>query len=152
VRRPNSLSDAMQLCVDEALAKRRLNVPRIADLMGLENPWSLYKWIANGAMPMRLIRPFETACGCTYVTAHIAASTGKHVLVAVPTGRIGTASDIQALQEACTTACAAVIQFYRGGEADAAHTVASINAAIQRLACERGHVNTHAQPEFDYEQ
>lgn len=151
MKQPNSLSAAMQACVDFALIKHRRNLPRIADLMGLENCWSLYKWIANGGMPARLIRPFEEACGCCFVTAHIAASTQKHVLISVPNGRIATPSDINALQEACTAACAAVIQFYRGGNANApAQTIAAINAAISRLATERGHVNAHNQPEFQF--
>ena len=151
MKRSNSLSEAYQACINFALSKRRLSIERIADLMGLANHWSLYKWIANGSMPTKLIRPFETACGCTFVTEHLAASTGRHVLVSVPNGRHASPSDISALQEACTVACAAVIEFNRGGNRNApAQTIAAINVAISRLATERGHVNTHAQPEFAF--
>ncbi len=133
------------------MSKHRMNIDRIADAMGLSQPWSLYKYIASGAMPCNLIRPFEAACRCNFVTAYLAASTGDHVLIKVPNGRRAGASDIAALQETCNLAVNAVIQFYRGkGGNDASGAIAAINTALGSLSHERGHIQQFNQPEFDF--
>lgn len=147
------LSDAFRMCVDHARDRHRMSVERIADSMGLANPWALYKWIASGAMPSHLIRPFEIACRFNYVTQYLAASTGNHLLIRVPTGRKATPSDVAALQDACAQACAAIIAFYRSGgesQTQAAIAIGAINGAIASLACERGHIEKAAQPELPF--
>ena len=60
---PSSLRDALKACKDYALAKRNLSVERIAERMGLEDHWALYKWLSNGRMPAVSIHPYELACG-----------------------------------------------------------------------------------------
>ncbi len=151
MKQPTCLSDAFKMCVDYALQKHRMNTDRIADAMGLSQPWSLYKYISHGSMPCNLIRPFELACKCNFVTAYLAASTGEHVLIKVPNGRRAGASDIAALQETCNLAVNAVIQFYRGkGGNDAAGAIAAINTALGSLSHERGHIQNHQQPEFNF--
>lgn len=152
MKQPTCLSDAFKMCVDHALARHRMSVDRIADAMGLSQPWSLYKYIASGGMPSNLIRPFELACKCNYVTAFLASSTGDHVLIKVPNGRRAGASDIAALQETCNLAVNAVIQFYRGkGGNDAAGAIAAINTALGSLSHERGHIQHFTHPEFDFQ-
>jgi len=129
-----------------------MSMERIADAMALGNPWSLYKWIASGSMPSNLIRPFEIACRANFVTQHLAASTGDHILVKVPTGRIAGPSDVALLQEACTAACSAVLLFLRGnGCNDANSCISSINHALQRLAHERAQIEKTHQPELEFD-
>lgn len=139
----------MELCLKFALDTRNLSVERIADLMGLPSHWVIYKWINEGSIPARMIRPYEHACGCTYVTRYIAASAHQ-LLVDLPSGRRARPSDIHALQEACTAAVGALLQFY-DGRAAAADTHAAITVALERLAAERCEVERYATPELPLE-
>lgn len=146
-----TLCDAMAKNV-QAGRKFNMSMERISDHMGLGNPWSLYKHVAAGSLPANLIRPFENACRATFVTQHLAASTGNHILVKVPTGRVAGPSDVALLQEACTAACSAVLLFYRGkGDNDANGCIAAINHALQRLVHERGQIEKTNEPELEFD-
>jgi hypothetical protein len=148
---PTCLSAAFQQCLDHALSKHRMSVDRVAAAMGLANPWSLYKWVAAGSMPMNLVRPFESACRCFAVTQFLAHSTGDHVLIKVPTGRRAGPSDSAALQAACADAVQAVVQFWRGGNAnDPNGAMSKLDTAQVLLAHERQQIQKAVQPEFDF--
>ena len=60
---PATLREALQGCKQYAQEARHLSVERIAERMGLEDHWSLYKWVANGRMPAVLVPAYEHACG-----------------------------------------------------------------------------------------
>jgi len=144
--RPTSLQDAMEACVEFARERHQMSVDRIADAMGMPSKYTLYKYIESASIPARLIRPFEAACHCTYVTQHLAASARK-LLVDLPTGRKATATDIHTVQAACTRAIGALLSF-ADGKADAPQTISAVTDAIERLARERAEVERHSQPEL----
>lgn len=148
-RQPNSLRDALRLCKDYAQAEKRLSVERIADLMAITADL-LYKWLANGRMPVALVPAYEHICGIDYVTRWLAAHAGR-LLIDIPTGRAATAAEMQALQEALNTATGQLLQFY-AGRAEAADALAAIQQAMEGLAWHRGNVQKHAQPEFDFQE
>lgn len=126
-----------------------MSVERIADAMGLASHWTIYRWVQEGSIPARLIRPFELACGCEYVTRWLAASA--HLLVVpLPSGRLPEAGDIQAVQEACTAAVSALLG-YAAGRADADHTLAVLTIALEHLAAERAEVERCHAPELPLE-
>ena len=76
---PATLRDALKGCKDYALERHHLSVERIAERMGLEDHWALYKWIANGRMPLVLVPAYEHACGIALVARWMAATLRKNV-------------------------------------------------------------------------
>ena len=105
--RPHSLRYALELCKEHARERRNLSVERIAELMGLADHWTLYKWFQSGRIPANLIRPFEQACGIDFVTQWLAGSSGK-LLIDMPSGKAVDATEVQQLQEAQTEATAQI--------------------------------------------
>lgn len=144
---PTSLRDALRLCKDHAQQKRNYSVERIADLMGISADL-LYKWLANGRMPASSIPAYELICGINFVTRWLAISTG-HLMIAAPTGRATSATDIQALQELLNTAVGKLIAFHAGKE-EAAAALAAIQQGMEGLAWHKGNVEKHLQPEFEF--
>ncbi|MFZ5659169.1 MAG: hypothetical protein ACOY5C_04850 [Pseudomonadota bacterium] len=144
---PTSLRHALELCKDYARERHNLSVQRIAERMGLEDYWTLYKWIANARMPAVAIRAYETACGIDFVTRWYASSAGR-LLIDIPTGRDATAADMQALQELLNAAVGRLLQFY-AGKTDADETLSALQQAMEGLAWHRGNVEKHAQPELE---
>ena len=147
---PTSLRHALELCKDFAREIQNKSVDRIADEMGVADHWSVYKWLQTGRMPANLIRPYERACGCDYVTRWIAASAGQ-LTIAIPTGRNRNAQDTQALQEVLTTAAGKLLAFY-AQNCDADETLAAIQAAMEGLAWHRGNVNQTQTPQLELEE
>lgn len=145
--RPTSLPDAIEACVEYGRERHQMSVDRIADATGISSKWTLYKYIESGALPARLIRPFETACGCTFVTQHLAASARK-LIIDLPTGRQAAPADIHAVQQSCNEAVGALLGF-AAGSTDAPATLAAVTQAMERLARERAEVERHTQPELD---
>jgi hypothetical protein len=142
---PASLQEAIKACTDFALERHNRGVERIADLMGVST-WTLYKWISNGNLPARLIRPFEHACGCHFVTAWIAASAHR-LLIEFPTGRVPNPDQVHDVQMACNAAVGALLAFARE-QADAPETLAALRTAMECLAHEHANVAQYAQPEL----
>ncbi|NNJ15475.1 hypothetical protein CSV86_009630 [Pseudomonas putida CSV86] len=147
--RPTSLRHALELCKDHARENLNKGVERIADEMGLADHWALYKWLQSGRMPANLIRPYEQACGCDFVTRWIAASAGR-LTIDMPTGRTCTAQDMQALQELLTTAAGKLLAFYTK-RVDADDTLAAIQSAMEGLAWHKGNVKQSEQPQLELE-
>ncbi|MDE1531662.1 hypothetical protein PVE90_18300 [Pseudomonas carnis] len=126
-----------------------MSVERIAVEMGVTDQWTVYKWLQTGRMPANMIRPYERACGCDYVTRWIAASAGRLTIV-IPTGRNCTAKDMQALQELLTTAAGKLLAFY-ANNIDADDALAAIQAAMEGLAWHRGNVSQTQNPQLELE-
>lgn len=147
--RPTSLRHALELCKDYAIEAHNKSVQRIADEMGLPDHWALYKWLQTGRMPANLIRPYERACQCDYVTRWIAASAGR-MTIEMPTGRNCTAQDTQVLQELLTAATGKLLAFY-AKNSEAEETLAAIQAAMEGLAWHRGNVSQTDHPQLELE-
>lgn len=145
--RATSLQQAMELCIEFAKEKHNRSMDRIAEGMGLTNKWTLYKWIESGGLPVRMVRPFEDACGCEFVSRYLAASAGK-LVVEIPTGRRASAGDVHELQDLLNAAVGSLIKFY-GGKAEAKETLASIMGAMEGLALHRENIAKAEQPELD---
>jgi len=146
--KPRSLRHAIELCVDYALDKHRLTIEGIADRMGIPSHWNLYKYMENGRMPAILIRPFEHACGCTYVTEHIALSASK-LIFDIPTGKRPDDKDILELNEAFNDSIKLLSRFYKGA-AEAEDTISAITNVMCELARQRENVIKSDAPEFDF--
>jgi len=145
VWRPQTLQEAVEGCVSYAQHNARKSVDQIADLVA-ENGGTIYKWMATGNIPARKIAGFEHACGASYVSGYLAASSRK-LVIDLPTGRMPSSADLHGLQEACTAAVGAVIAYAQGKKA-ADETIDFLTAAIHRLAVERAHVERQSQPEL----
>lgn len=145
--RPTSLRKALELCKDYAKDVHNLSVEQIAERMGLSDHWALYKWIASGRMPAVLIRPFEHACGCHFVTQWIASSAHK-LLIDIPKGKPTSDADLNELQASITDAVGKLIRFY-SGMAEADETVAGLTDVMASLAYHRQNVAMKAAPELD---
>ena len=144
---PTSLREAMELCLEYGRAKRNLSVDRVADLMGLSSKWTLYKWLENGRMPAVLIRPFEHACGATFVTQYIATSAHK-LLVDIPSGRRAGHDDVLALQTGFNEAVNLLARFYEGS-ASADETMAALTKTMTEIAVHRENVSKAMEPELE---
>lgn len=144
--RPTSLRQAMQLCLDHARERHNRSVERVADLMGQPSHWIIYKWIESGRLPAVLIRPFEHACGATFVTDYLATSAHK-LLVDIPCGRPARDTDVLALQTQFNEAVNLLARFYRG-EAEADATLAALTAAMGEIAGHRANVAQSLAPEL----
>ena len=145
--RPTSLLHALELCVEYARDVHNLSVERIADRMGETTHHALYKWLAEGGMPMRKLRPFEHACGCKYASRWVAMS-GDLLTIDIPTGRSATCADVMALQETLNDAVGALLQFYQG-KLSPDEVLTSVTAGMEGLAFHRENVKKHDQPELD---
>lgn len=146
---PQSLQEAMEACLAHALKKHNRSLDQVAADMGLPNKWNLYKWVESGRMPASLVRPFEVACRCHFVTRFLAHAS-HHLLIDVPCGRLPAHSDLPAVQAATHDALGALIAF-ASGKAAAEQVIASVNVALEQLAWHRENAVRSAQPELDLE-
>jgi len=136
----------MELCLEHAKEKKNLSVDQVADLMGVNSKWTLYKWLENGRMPAILIRPFEHACGIALMTDYIASSAQK-LLIDIPTGTQASQDELIELQEITTQAIGLLNRFYRG-DVDADSVIGGVTAAMGRLAGHRANVMKDQAPEL----
>lgn len=114
------MQEAIRLCLDYALHKHNRSVARVAELMGVTE-WVVYRWMSEGSLPSKRIRPFEFACDATFVTRYIVMSASQ-VVIYIPAGRACDQSDLLDLQNALNDSVALRTQFYRG-EAEAMHGI-----------------------------
>ena len=146
---PASLRDALKGCKDFAQERHNLSVERIAERMGLEDHWALYKWIANGRMPAVLLPAYEHACGINLVARWMAATDGK-LLVDMPRGRQAQPADMGELNTGFAQALQLLTDFYAGGEqADANATLEALRNHLQQVAAHHLNVTNFTQPELD---
>ncbi len=147
---PASLRDALKGCKDFAQERHNLSVERIAERMGLEDHWALYKWIANARMPAVLLPAYEHACGINLVARWMAATDGK-LLVDMPRGRQAQAADMVELNTGFAQALQLLTDFYAGGEqADANATLEALRNHLQQVAAHQLNVAGFAEPELDF--
>lgn len=144
---PTSLRSAFEMCKEYARDKHNLSVERIAERMGLDDHWMLYKWFQNGRMPAVLIPAYEAACGADFVSRWLANRDGK-LLISVPTGRSVNAKDVNELQSALNTAVGSLIEFYESKKSTE-ETLAILTHALESLAWHRGNVAQHENPQLD---
>lgn len=147
--RPNSLPEAMALCLAHAQQKHNRSVDRVADLMGLPSKWRIYKWVEGADLPLRYLRAFEHACGADFATRYLAHSAHR-LLIDIPTGRDIAAADMQTLQGHTNDAVGALLAF-AAGSVTADEAIAAITKAMEGLAWHRVNVEKHAEPELDLE-
>jgi hypothetical protein len=148
-RVPSSLKAAFDESLEYAREAYNLSVDRVAELMGLDSKWVLYKWVGENRMPAGLVLPFSHACGIDLVQRYYAAATGK-LVIPMPVGRTASAEDINALQSDTTAAIAALLSFYQG-ELGAAETQTALMSAMQQLGWHSANVAKHDQPELDFD-
>ncbi len=98
--------------------------------MGLEDHWALYKWIANGRMPLVCVPAYEAACGINLATRWLAATGGK-LLVDMPTGRSATHEDMVQLNTGFAQALQLLTNFYAAsGAANPTETLAALRSHL----------------------
>lgn len=146
---PATLRDAMQGCKDFALERHNLGVERIAERMGLEDHWALYKWLANGRMPLVCVPAYQHACGIDLVTRWLAAS-GNKLLVDMPTGKQATHADMVELNTGFANALQLLTDFYKGGpSANPAATLEALRTHLEQVAYHHRNVADYATPQLE---
>ncbi len=146
-QQPKSLPHAFDLCVQYAKRQHNRSVEQIAELMGMPQPWRLYKWMEDGSLPARYIRTFEHACGCDFVTRWLAHSAHR-LLIEIPRGRNVRAADLHTLQAMTNDAVGALIAFATN-DATADQVIGTTTQAMEGLAWHRANAEKHAQPELE---
>jgi len=146
---PTSLRQALELCKDHAKDRKNRSVEQIAEEMGLTDHWVVYKWLQTGRIPANLIRPFERACGISYVTRWLAAS-GDCLLVPVPTGKSIQPRDLADLGSSFGSALKLLTDFY-SGKADQAATTEALTNHLNQVAYHHANVGRYEAPELDFD-
>jgi len=147
---PATLRDALQGCKDFALQRHNLGVERIAERMGLEDHWALYKWIANGRMPLVNLHAYEHACGIDLVTRYLAATAGK-LLVSMPQGKQAQPADMVELNTGFASALQLLTDFYAGGpRACPAATLEALRTHLEQVAYHHQNVGRYTTPELEF--
>lgn len=144
---PSSLRAAFEADKAHALKHRRLNVERLAELLGT-TPATLYKWIETDTMPVRALIAWQHLAGATHVVRYLASREGA-VVVAIPTGRAASADDVHGLQATLNDAIGALLD-YLAGSLDRDATLALLTAGLESLAWHRANVEKSAQPELEF--
>jgi hypothetical protein len=145
-RRPTSLEDAYQMCLDHALAKHRRAAKALAELMGVPIS-TFYRWLSECSMPANLIRQFEAFCGTGYVSEYLCTSGGGRVVIDIPTGRSATVTDLSEVQANSAVAVGMLAKFYEG-KATAEETLEALTGTLTDLAYHRQNVIKHSEPEL----
>ncbi|WP_286695013.1 hypothetical protein [Spongiibacter sp. UBA1325] len=148
-QRGQSIRHAMELCIRYARDIHNLSVERIAELMGLESHYTLYKWLETGRMPAVMIRPFEHACQCDFLSIYIAHSANKLALD-MPTGRRAEHKELNELSVYTHTVIGQLIAFYHG-KSEQQDVITALTTLIEDLAHQRGNVTKDQQPELSLE-
>ncbi|HFH3045953.1 hypothetical protein [Pseudomonas aeruginosa] len=75
---PRSPCASIEGCVEHGTQRYNRGVERLAiDHLGQTNQSSLYKWMANGRLPLCLVVPLEKATGIPLITRYLAAAPRK---------------------------------------------------------------------------
>ena len=144
---PSSLRAAFEADKAHALKHRRLNVERLAELLGT-TPATLYKWIETDSMPCRALIAWQHLTGANNVVRYLASREGA-VVLPVPPGRSVTAEDINELQTVLTAAPAALLDL-KAGRIDRDACVAALTGGMESLAWHRANVERYEQPELEF--
>lgn len=145
-QRARSLRHGMELCIAHAKEVHNRSVERIAEMMGEQNHWTLYKWMESGRMPASQITAFEHACGIDFVTQHQAHSAG-YLLMKVPTGKKPSHKELNELAQFTHCTLGDLLAFYDNHE-DADAVKQAVTQLIEDLAFQRGNIEKFQQPEL----
>lgn len=149
-RRPGSMQEAIRFCLDHAIRRHRRSVAQVGELIGVSE-WAIYKWMHEGSMPSVRIRPFEFACGATFVTEHLAASAGA-LLVTIPTGRQANAEQVNDLHATVVDALRHLTRYYSEPTEEVAdQAVRRLTDALREIASHRENVQRSQEPELELE-
>ena len=144
---PSSLRAAFEADKAHALKHRRLNVERLAELLGT-TPATLYKWIETDTMPVRALIAWQHLTGAHHVVRYLASREGA-VVITVPTGRTASADDVHALQATVNDAIGALLDYLRG-TLDRDSTLGRLTTGLESLAWHRANVEKADQPELEF--
>ena len=147
---PHSMVKALNLTKEHGKEKKNQSVQRIADRLGI-NEDLLYKWVANGTMPVKAVIAFEESCGINFVTQYLAHSQG-YLLVPAPTGRKAQHKDLNQLQLYMAQVAAKIIEANEG-TCTAQDAIDHIKVLMQDLAFQQKNVAVTECPQetFDLE-
>lgn len=143
---PTSLRGAFEQDKAHALARHRLNIERLAELMGT-TPATLYKWLETDAMPINRLAAWAHLTGSDSVVRYLAAS-GHKVVIDIPHGHATDATDVQGLQTTLNSAVGALLDFH-AGRLDRDACIAAITGGLEVLAWHRENVRKNDQPELE---
>jgi len=144
-----SMSHAMELCVEYAKDNDpQFSMDRLAEALGQQNKWILYKWISEGRLPACFIKLWERFCGINFITRYLVHSEGS-IILKVSKGRKPKHKKINELSIASAETVALLMKFYEG-DADAEQTLGAITDVMQSLAWHKNNVEKTTQPEFDF--
>lgn len=144
---PTSLRAAFEADKAHALKHRRLNVERLAELLGT-TPATLYKWIETDSMPVRALIAWQHITGATHVVRYLASREGA-VVVQIPPGRNVTAEDINELQTALTAVPVALLDL-KAGRIGRSDCTAALTGGMESIAWHRANVERYEQPELEF--
>ncbi len=146
--RPTSLPHAMELCLDHARERLNRSVDNVADLMGVTNKWTIYKWVESGKLPTNLIPPFQAACGINFISRWLASSDNK-LLIDIPTGKNVSQTSLAVLQHNFSLAFTHLSNFY-DQQTDLEETLFALQMTMGDIGWHHANVSTYAQPELDF--
>ena len=128
---PSSLDEAIDRQL-EAANKLGLPPKRMADLMGVELK-TYYRWAADSSMPLNRVRQFEAFCKASFISEYLCMAHGNRVVIAIPSGRKATPTDLADMQATVTAAIAKLMRFCQD-RTGAAETVAELTVALSQMA------------------
>ena len=143
---PTSLRGAFEQDKAHALARHRLNIERLAELMGT-TPATLYKWLETDAMPINRLAAWAHLTSSDSVVRYLAAS-GHKVVLDIPHGHATGPADVQGLQTTLNSAVGALLDFH-AGRLDRDACIAAITGGLEVLAWHRENVRKNDQPELE---
>ncbi len=143
---PKSHTEALRLCKDYAKEVHNLSIERIADMMGVTAD-VLYKWLANGSMPLNRIRSYQMACRCNFVTRYMAYGDGN-LLIPIPSGKGMTDNDMMQLNHSFHGAMTLLAGFYKG-TAEIDETMDGLAEHMRFTGWHHANVQKHFHPELD---
>lgn len=98
-------------------------------------------------MPLKLVRPFELACGSEFITRYMATSAHK-LLIDIPSSAPAKDTDLLSLQSSFSKALGLLAEFYKG-DADPDKTLAELTSLLTEIASHRARVERNCDPELD---
>lgn len=97
-------------------------------------------------MPAVLVRPFEHACGISFVSRYMAHSA-QYLTLKIPSGSKADARDINALQSSLTSTVSALMDFH-DGRMSQDDCISALTSALENLAWHRANVEKTDAPEL----
>jgi len=147
---PGNLRQSIDLCLDHARENHNRSVDNIAELMGEVNKWTFYKWVETCNLPLRMLKPFEHACGIDLVSRWLAVSGGK-LVIDIPRGKKLESGDILALQQTLNNTVGALLDF-NADKISTEETISVIQTALEQLAWHKMNVEKSHQPELPFDE